>query len=187
MGQMQQILMTAKGPASESLEVKETGETGFTVLESEIDAHFEAFAASGDVSSANKLLEENKVCFKQKVASVKHPFQTKTEWDWVIVKIPFNGTIKEKVRPRLYRRDVEYVVAADICYPVDLVIKNVERCAKQAAIAAAATALTGNLAATKAGFATAFLACMALSDFPNADQIDIRVYGDTMHGEWVPV
>jgi hypothetical protein len=179
--------VTSDGFETTNLEIQETGEVGFEISHSEFEKHFDAYVSEGESEHKSNLLADNKVCFKTTISSVEHPFQTKTEWDWVIVKIPFNGTVKEKVRPRLYRRSVKYVVFADICYPVDLLIDNVEKCAKQGAIAAQATALSGNLTATQVAFQTAFFACMALSDFPNANKISVRVAGDKIHGNWIPV
>ena len=179
--------VSGKGFETTNLLYEETGEVGFEISSSEFEKHFDLYVREGESSHKTKLLAENKVCFKTTITSINYPFQTKTEWDWVIIKIPFNGTIKEKVRPRLYRRNVEYVVYAEICYPVDLVISNVERCAKQGAIAATAAALSGNLSAAQVAFQAAFFACMALSDFPNVDKISVRVSGDNITGEWHPV
>jgi hypothetical protein len=179
--------VTANGFDTTNLEYEETGEVGYSISTSEFEKHFDEYVSAGESTHKSSLLADNKVCFKTTISTISHPFQTKTEWDWIIVKIPFNGTVKEKGRPRLYRRSVKYVVFADICYPVDLIITHVEKCAKQGAIAATAAALSGNLSAAQVAFQTAFFACMALSDFPNADKISIRVAGDKIHGDWKPV
>ncbi len=179
--------VSQQGVSTSELDAESTGEIGFEIVNHEFDLHFDEWTEASNTKANKALLNENKVCFKQEISSIKHPFQTKVEWEWCIIKIPFNGTIKERCRPRLYRRDVKYVVSANICYPVDLVIAHVERCAKQGAIAAAAIALSGSLTATEAAFQTAFLACMAAADFPNADKISIQVVGDKEHGDWHPV
>lgn len=178
---------SAAGSDESQLELRETGEIGFEILGDEFDYHFDKWTSDSNAKATSKILGENKVCFKQEIASISHPFQTKIEYDWIVVDIPFNGTIRTRGRPRLYRRDVSYVVSANICYPVDLVISHVEKCAKQGAIAAAATALSGSIAATQAAFQLAFLACMAAANFPEANKIDIQVVGDKIHGDWHPV
>jgi len=184
---------SANGLETTQIEFKETGEIGFEISTSELDQIFDNFFENDLSLEKQKMLDEDKVCFKQTINSISHPFQTKQEWDWAIVCVklpwPLKGEkcVKEKVRPRLYRREVKYVVYAEICYPIDLLVKNVEKCAKQGAIAAAAVALSGELTATQVAFQTAFFACMAVSDFPNADKIGIKIAGDKIHGEWIPV
>jgi hypothetical protein len=178
---------TENGFEESKLEYQETGETGYSIDSGSFKEEFEKHFNVDKASYNEELFSSDKVCFKTKINSIQHPFEFKTEWDWVIIEIPFNGTIKEKVRPRLYRRNAEYTVYAEICYPIDLIIDHVERCAKQGAIAAAAIALTGNIGATQVAFQTAFFACMALADFPNADKITIRVFGDVETGDWIPV
>ena len=185
--------ITTDGYDLSTNELKETGEIGSEILTSEFDQLFDSYFMNDMNMHKNMLLSDDKVCFKQTITKISHPFQTKTEWDWAIVCVkwpwPMKGEkcVKEKVRPRLYRRNVDYIIYAEICYPTDLVIAHVENCAKQGAIAAAAVALTGQLEATQAAFQTAFFACMALADFPNADKIGIKVAGDKIHGDWIPV
>lgn len=193
---MEKIILnsvTKDGIEESEISSKETGESSYEISPTEFDKLFDDFFDSSLSEQKQKILEENKVCFKQTISSIKHPFQTKQEWDWAIVCVPWPWPLKGeecskvKVRPRLYRRDVKYVIFAEICYPVDLIIKHVERCAKQGAIAASVVALTGELNATQMAFQTAFFACMTAADFPNADKISIRVAGDKIHGDWIPV
>lgn len=179
--------VTANGFEESALKTESTGEMRSEILADELDTHFDQWTAQSSGIAVAKFLDENKVCFKQEIASISHPFQTKVEYEDIIVDIPFNGRARTRGRPRLYRRSVTYIVSANICYPVDLVIAHVERCAKQGALAASAIALTGALPATQAAFQAAFLTCMAAADFPNADQIDVQVTGDKVHGDWHPV
>lgn len=129
---------------------------------------------------------ENKVCIKTTIISVSHPFETKTMMKTRCVNIPFNGRICTDV-PQLFRRSVTYKVFAEVCYPVDLIITNVEKCAKQGAIAATAAAASGNFAAATVTFQAAFLACMVFSDVTDAAKISARVAGEKEHGNWIPV
>jgi len=176
--------VTETGFETTNLEYEKTGEVGYSIYGNEFEKHFDEYVGSGEAQHKANLLADNKVCFKTTITSFSHPFQTKIEWDWVIITIPFNGTIRDKVNPKPYRRSVKYVVFADICYPVDLILTNVEKCAKQGAIAATAAALSGNISAAQVAFQTAFFACMALSDLTNVDKISIRVAGDKIHGDW---
>lgn len=181
------------GLVATTTEFKLTGETGYEISTSELDQLFNNIFESNLNQQKQKMLDEDKVCFKQTINSITHPFETKTEWDWAIVCVkwpwPLKGEkcVKEKVRPRLYRRDVKYVVYAEICYPIDLLVNHVEKCAKQGAIAAAAVALSGELTATQIAFQTAFFACMAAADFPNVEKIGIKIAGDKITGDWIPV
>lgn len=185
--------ITKDGITESEILFEESGESSYEITPTEFDKLFDNFFEAQQDELKEEMFVEEKVCFKQTISSVTHPFQTKTEWDWAIVCVklpwPFKGEkcVKEKVRPRLYRRTVKYVIYAEICYPVDLIVKHVERCAKQGAIAAATVALTGNLNATQVAFQTAFLACMTAADFPNSDKISIKVAGDKVHGKWIPV
>ena len=169
------------------MEVVETGETGFEISTSEFEKHFNECFNSEDGAQKVMALEQNMICFKQTITKMEHPFQTKTEWDWVKICVPIIGCYKDKVRPRLYRRSVTYVIFAEICYPTDLIVKHVENCAKQGAVAASAIALTGSKSAALAAFQVAFFACMTLADFPNSDKIKLSIGAETIHGEWKPV
>ncbi|MEM5566541.1 hypothetical protein WNY78_15570 [Psychroserpens sp. AS72] len=171
----------------EELGYEKTEEIVYDIEISDFERHFNKFTKEVEDKYKSKSFEENKVCLKQTIASIKHPFQFKTEWDWIKIKLPFNGWIKDKVRPRLYRRDVKYVIFAEICYPTDIIIDHIAKCAKQGALAASTVALTGVLTATQIAFQTAFFACMAAADFPNSDKISVRIAGDKIHGKWIPV
>ena len=177
-------VITENGMQESFLEIEKTGNTtDQVILDSDFQSHF---GNQLDEKSMN-FFDANKVCIKTTIMAVEHPFQFKTEFDRIRVCIPLNGCIETNARPRIYRRSVKYIVYAEVCYPVDLILTNVEKCSKQGAIAAIAAAATGNFAAATVTFQAAFLACMAFSDVTSANQISIRVAGDTEHGDWIPV
>jgi hypothetical protein len=166
---------------------EDTGRIVEEIWPDPFEAEFQKWIGAESAAANKALLSEQNVCFKQEIASITHPLQFKTEFEMCWTNIPFNGRIGTKCRPRLYQRSVTYRISANVCYPLDLVITHVEKCAKQGALAAAAIALTGNIAATKAAFTAALMTCMAAADFPNADKISVSVSGDTFHGDWHPV
>ena len=166
------------------LDAEKTGEITEQVLpETGFQDHF----TNPENDKSAKFFDANKVCIKTTIVSIEHPFQTKTEIEKIKVPIPLNGWIITDGRPRLYRRSVTYRVYAEVCYPLDLLLQNVEKCSKQGAIAATVAAVSGNFAAATVAFQTAFLACMAFSDAAQTTNINIRVAGETEHGRWIPV
>jgi hypothetical protein len=178
---------SAQGLEAGKVEIKETGEVGFEISNIEFDKIFNEHFNENNSALKMQALDQNMVCFKQTITKMEHPFQTKIEWDWIEICVPIVGCYKDKVRPRPYRRSVTYVIFAEICYPTDLIIKHVENCAKQGAVAASAIAITGSKSAALAAFQAAFFACMTLADFPNSDKIKISIGGDTIHGDWKAV
>lgn len=177
-------VITENGLEEHILEGEKTGEVTEQII---LDLGFQSHFANPVLTESANFFDTNKVCIKTTITSIEHPFQTKTEIDKIKVKIPFNGWIIVDGRPRLYRRSVTYRVYAEVCYPIDLLLQNVEKCSKQGAIAATVAAVSGNFAAATVAFQTAFLACMVFSDGSQADKIDIRVAGETEHGEWIPI
>lgn len=184
MEQIKFSIITENGMDEQWLTVETTGETKEQVI---VDKGFQEHFENIIQEKAVNFFDANKVCIKTTITAIEHPFQFKTEIDDIIVRIPMNGTIRTAGRPRVYRRSVTYKVYAEVCYPLDLLLTNVEKCSKQGAIAATVAAVSGNFAAATVAFQTAFLACMVLSDVNHANQIDIRVASETEHGRWIPV
>jgi hypothetical protein len=142
---------------------------------SELDGIFK----SDDKDNAER---NSNVCIKTTIFSITHPFEFKVEMRNITHKTPLGNIVIKQ--PSTYRRSALYKVYSEICYPVGMIIQNVEKCAKQSAMAGVAAAATGNIAAAGVAVQAAFLACMAFSNASDAQKISIRVAGEKETGEW---
>jgi hypothetical protein len=146
-----------------------------------------------DIFKANEEKESlidslaNNVCIKTTITSITLPFEFKVEMHNVCHKVPPFGVEICLKQPSTFRRNALYTTYSEICYPVDLILANVEKCAKQAALAGVVAATSGNFAAAGAAVQAAFLACMVFSDANDANKITVRVAGEKETSEWKPV
>ena len=125
-----------------------------------------------------------KECTRQNIVSFGGWPETKTEWETECTPPPIR--ICTDV-PKLYRRNCNYVLYAEACYPKD-VKKDVEECLTTAVIAAAAAfAAGGGIAGAKAAFKTSFEACILAKLKERAKEVSFKLDRDTKCGRWIPV
>lgn len=133
-----------------------------------------------------KDVPEAKQCVKMELLKVKNWPEFKTGTGKKCWKTPFG---KKCVNyPRLYQRNCELLVYAEICHPKANSIRNdIIDCARQAVAAGViAGVYTGNLAVATESLKAYLVTCLSTKGTKRLDQISVKLRTETKCGSWKP-